>query len=157
MTQGSAAKWLTPTEESAWRKYIVASRRLLEALEDDLATHGLTLSDYEILVHISEAPDKMIRMSELAEKSILSRSRLSHRIKYMEKQGWVKREKCAADKRGQWAVITRKGWNAIEGAAPDHVKSIRNRFFKNINKADQSNIAAAFGKIENSLRNQIEE
>ncbi|MFM7861113.1 MAG: MarR family transcriptional regulator, partial [Candidatus Nanopelagicaceae bacterium] len=76
-------RWLTPAEESAWRKYIVASRRLLEALDDDLATNGLSLSDYEILVHLSDAPERRLRMSDLAEKTILSRSRLSHRIKYM--------------------------------------------------------------------------
>ena len=104
------AKWLTPAEESAWRKYIVASRRLLEALDDDLAVNGLSLSDYEILVHLSDAKDRMLRMSDLAEKTILSRSRLSHRIKYMEGKGWVERQKCASDKRGTWAVMTNKGW-----------------------------------------------
>jgi len=75
----SQPKWLTPAEESAWRKYIVASRRLLEALDDDLAKNGLSLSDYEILVHLSDAKDRSLRMSDLADKTILSRSRLSHR------------------------------------------------------------------------------
>lgn len=149
-------RWLTPAEESAWRKYIVASRRLLEALDDDLSANGLTLSDYEILVHLSDAEDRRLRMSDLAEKTILSRSRLSHRIKYMEGKGWVERQKCASDKRGTWAVMTAKGWNSIVKAAPDHVESIRNRFIDQISKADQANIAAAFDKVEKSLRKDLE-
>jgi len=148
-------RWLTPAEESAWRKYIVASRRLLEALDDDLSANGLSLSDYEILVHLSDAEDRRLRMSDLAEKTILSRSRLSHRIKYMEGKGWVERQKCASDKRGTWAVMTTKGWNSIVKAAPDHVESIRNRFIDQISKADQANIAAAFDKVEKSLRKDL--
>jgi DNA-binding MarR family transcriptional regulator len=147
-----SAKWLTPSEESAWRKYIVASRRLYEALDEDLASHGLSLSDYEILVHLSDAKDRSLRMSDLADKTILSRSRLSHRIKYMEGKGWVERQKCDSDKRGTWAVMTTKGWNAIVKAAPDHVESIRNRFIDQISKADQANIASAFEKVEKTLR-----
>ena len=151
----SKVKWLTPAEESAWRKYIVASRRLLEAMDDDLSQNGLSLSDYEILVHLSDAPERRMRMAELAEKTILSRSRLSHRIKYMEGKGWVDRIKCATDKRGTWAVMTTKGWNAIVKAAPYHVNSIRSRFIDQISKADQANIATAFEKIETSLRKNL--
>ena len=152
-----SAKWLTPAEESAWRKYIVASRRLLEALDDDLAKNGLSLSDYEILVHLSDAKDRSLRMSELAEKTILSRSRLSHRIKYMEGKGWVERQKCASDKRGTWAVMTTKGWNTIVKAAPDHVASIRKRLIDQISKADQANIAKIFEKVESNLRKDFTE
>ena len=151
------ANWLSPSEEAAWRKYIVASRRLYEALDEDLASHGLSLSDYEILVHLSDAKDRSLRMSDLADKTILSRSRLSHRIKYMEGKGWVERQKCDSDKRGTWAVMTTKGWNAIVKAAPDHVESIRNRFIDQISKADQANIASAFAKVEKTLRKQSAE
>ena len=152
-----SAKWLTPAEESAWRKYIVASRRMYEALDEDLTSHGLSLSDYEILVHLSDAKDRSLRMSELADKTILSRSRLSHRIKYMEGKGWVERQKCASDKRGTWAVMTTKGWNTIVKAAPDHVASIRKRFMDQISKADQANIAAIFEKVESNLRKDFKQ
>jgi DNA-binding MarR family transcriptional regulator len=91
-------------------------------------------------------------MSDLAEQTILSRSRLSHRIKYMEGKGWVERQKCASDKRGTWAVMTTKGWTTIVKAAPDHVASIRIRFIDQINKADQANIVAIFEKVETNLR-----
>ena len=151
------ANWLTPSEEAAWRQYIVTSRRLYEALEEDLAGHGLSMSDYEILVYLSDAKDRSLRMSDLADKTILSRSRLSHRIKYMEGKGWVERQKCASDKRGTWAVMTTKGWNTIVKAAPDHVASIRKRFIDQISKADQANIAAIFEKVESNLRKDFKE
>ena len=79
--------WLTPTEMAAWRRYIVASRRLLEALDTDLDQHDLSMADYEILAQLSDAPDRRMRMAELAEIAMLSRSRLSHRMKVMEEAG----------------------------------------------------------------------
>jgi len=148
-------KWLSPSEMAAWRRYIVASRRLLDALDSDLDSQDLSMADYEVLVLLSEAPDRKMRMSELAENGMVSRSRLSHRMKVMERAGWVKRENCETDKRGQWAVMTPKGWQAIVKAAPVHLKSIRNRFIDVLNKGDQEAIASAFNKIENNLRREI--
>ena len=152
----SAPKWLTPAEMKAWRKYIVASRRLLEALDTDLAGHDLSMSDYEILAQLSDAPGRKLRMSELAQIAMLSRSRLSHRMKVMEKAGWVKREPCPGDKRGYFAVMTAKGWKAIVAAAPDHVNSVRSRFIDHLTKADQVALAQIFAKVEEGLRQDAE-
>ena len=99
-------KWLNPREMKAWRSYIIASRRLLEALESDLDGHDLSMPDYEVLAQLSDAPDRRMRMSELAEIAMISKSRLSHRMKVMEKAGWVRREVCPEDKRGSFAVMT---------------------------------------------------
>lgn len=148
-------RWLTPSEMKAWRSYIVSSRRLFEALESDLAPHGLTLADYEMLVHLSEAPDRTLRMSDLATCAMMSRSRLSHRIKVMEKAGWVKRQACTQDKRGSFAVMTPKGWSAIKDAAPDHMASVRARFVDHLSKRDQAALADVFGRIESDLRTQV--
>ena len=79
----TAPRWLTPTEMKAWRRYIIASRRLIEALDSDLDAHALSMPDYEILVQLSDAPERRMRMSELAANALLSRSRLSHRMKVM--------------------------------------------------------------------------
>lgn len=147
-----APKWLNPAEMKAWRRYIVASRRLLEALDADLTDHDLSMSDYEILAQLSDAPDRRMRMSELADIAMLSRSRLSHRMKVMEKAGWVKREACPADKRGYFAVMTAKGWKAIVTAAPDHVSSVRHRFLNYLSKADQVALAQIFEKVGEGLR-----
>ena len=154
---GSAAepKWLTPTEMAAWRRYIVASRRLIEALDTDLDQHDLSMADYEILAQLSDAPDRRMRMAELAEIAMLSRSRLSHRMKVMEEAGWVRREACPDDKRGFFAVMTAKGWKAIVAAAPDHVASVRSRFVDKLSKADQIVLAEIFERVGNDLRDEI--
>ncbi len=149
----TAPRWLNPTEMKAWRRYILASRRLIDELDADLGEHDLSMPDYEILVQLSDAPDRRMRMSELAANALLSRSRLSHRMKVMEKAGWVKREACPSDKRGYFAVMTTKGWKAIVAAAPDHVESVRARFVDHLSKADQEVIATIFARVEESLRN----
>ena len=145
-------RWLNAAEMKAWRRYIIASRRLLEALDSDLEDHELSMADYEVLAQLSDAPERKMRMSELADVAMLSRSRLSHRIKVMEKAGWVKREACPVDKRGYFAVMTAKGWKAIVAAAPDHVESVRTRFMDHLTKADQQVLAEIFERIEESLR-----
>ena len=150
----TAPRWLNSTEMTAWRSYIIASRRMLEALDSDLDGHDLSMADYEILAQLSDAPERKMRMSELAEIALLSRSRLSHRIKVMEKAGWVKREACPSDKRGYFAVMTAKGWKAIVAAAPDHVESVRIRFVDHLNKNDQEVLAQIFSRVESSLRKE---
>jgi DNA-binding MarR family transcriptional regulator len=145
-------RWLNAAEMKAWRRYIIASRRLLEALDLDLASHELSMADYEVLAQLSDAPDRKMRMSELAEVAMLSRSRLSHRIKVMEKAGWVKREACPEDKRGFFAVMTGKGWKAIVGAAPDHVESVRTRFVDHLTKDDQRVLSEIFERVTQSLK-----
>ena len=151
----TAPRWLNPAEMKAWRRYIIASRRLLEALDNDLEDHDLSMADYEILAQLSDAPERKMRMSELAEIALLSRSRLSHRMKVMEKAGWVKREACPSDKRGYFAVMTAKGWKAIVAAAPDHVESVRTRFVDHLSKTDQESLAQIFSRIEDSLRKEV--
>jgi DNA-binding MarR family transcriptional regulator len=145
-------RWLNPAEMKAWRRYIIASRRLLEALDYDLEDHELSMADYEVLAQLSDAPDRKMRMSELADVAMLSRSRLSHRIKVMEKAGWVKREACPIDKRGYFAVMTPKGWKAIVAAAPDHVESVRSRFIDHVNKDDQKVLSEIFERVSDSLK-----
>jgi len=102
--KSSQPRWLNEREMRAWRSYIIASRRLLEALESDLDGHDLSMADYEVMAQLSEAPNRRMRMSELAELAMISKSRLSHRMKVMEKAGWLKREECSEDRRGYWAV-----------------------------------------------------
>lgn len=151
----TAPKWLSPAEMKAWRSYIIASRHLLEALDNDLDGHDLSMPDYEILAQLSDAPERRLRMSELAQITLLSRSRLSHRMKVMEKAGWVKREACPSDKRGFFAVMTPKGWKAIVAAAPDHVASVRSRFVDHLSVQDQVVLAGIFSRIEESFRNEV--
>ena len=148
-------RWLNPREMKAWRTYIIASRRMLEALDSDLAGFELTMADYEVLAQLSDAPGRKLRMSELAEIAMVSKSRLSHRMKVMEAAGWVKREECPEDRRGYFAVMTDKGFKAIEKAAPTHVGSVRNRFLDHLTVKDQEDLAKIFDRVQSQLRGQF--
>ena len=124
----------------------------LEALDSDLDCHELSMADYEVLAQLSDAPDRRMRMSELADVAMLSRSRLSHRIKVMEKAGWVKREACPDDKRGYFVVMTAKVLKAIVAAAPEQVESVRSRFIDHLSKDDQKVLSEIFERVTNSLK-----
>ena len=155
MADATTPKWLNPSEMKAWRRYIIASRRLLEALDSDLEPHDVSMADYEILAQLSDAPERRMRMSELADQAMLSRSRLSHRMKVMEKAGWLKREECSEDRRGYWAVMTDKGYRAIVAAAPDHVASVRRRFIDQLSGKEQENLTSTFESLTRELRTQF--
>jgi DNA-binding MarR family transcriptional regulator len=155
MAKKSAPRWLNAREMKAWRSYIIASRRLLDALDADLDGHDLTMADYEVMAQLSDAPGRRMRMSELAELAMLSKSRLSHRMKVMEKAGWVRREECVEDRRGYWAVMTDKGWKAIVRAAPSHVESVRKRLIDQLSVKEQEALAGIFGHVTEELRKQF--
>src|SRR3954454_4157931 len=119
-------RWLDAEEQKAWRAWLYSTQLLHDRLDREL-THetGISHAYYEILVALSEAPDRMMRMSELADRCLSSRSRLSHAVSRLEERGWVRRQVCAEDGRGQLAVLTDEGFAALEGAAPVHVESVR--------------------------------
>jgi DNA-binding MarR family transcriptional regulator len=123
-------RWLTPQEQRAWRAHLAAHRLLFTQLDRDLQDSGLSLNDYEILVNLSENPEHRMRMSELADATVQSRSRLSHQISRMEAAGLVVREHCEDDRRGTFAVLTDNGLDAIQRVAPDHVESVRRHFIE---------------------------
>ena len=101
-------------------------RLLPAALDRDLRENfELTLPDYEVMVALSEAPQRRVRMADLAEATFGSRSRTTHQITRMERAGWVTRQKCEEDARGQWAILTDEGWELLVKAAPVHVESVR--------------------------------
>lgn len=145
-------RWLTPEEMRAWRAYVIGSTRLSEAFDRDLAPHGLSGADYEVLAHLSEAPGRRMRMSELADIALMSRSRLSHRMKVLESQGWVVRESCPDDRRGSFAVMTQSGWEKIYSAAPDHVESVRTHLIDVLTPSELAVIAEGFERVISKLR-----
>lgn len=123
-------RWLDHDEQRTWRAFLSANQLLFDALERQLHQDaGMPHGYYEILVRLSEAPDHRLRMSELAEKSISSRSRVSHAAKRLEEAGWLRREDCAEDRRGSWAVMTPEGYEALKAAAPGHVEAVRTHLF----------------------------
>ena len=125
-------RWLSDDEQRAWGAYIRLAKMLMRQLDRDLHPFGLSTNDYEILVELSEAPGNRLRMTELADRTAQSRSRLSHQISRMELKDLVRREDCEGDKRGTFAVITARGLATIERVAPSHVESVRRHFMDHI-------------------------
>ena len=117
--------WLTDAEQTAWRTFITTVHDLMGALEADLAPHGLTMGDYEVLVWLSEADEQRMRMCDLAAALQLSPSGLTRRLDGMVRQGWVERASCDSDRRVAWAHLTAAGLEKMKATAPDHVASVR--------------------------------
>jgi DNA-binding MarR family transcriptional regulator len=118
--------WLSGTEQAAWRQLLTVQCRVRERLERDLHDAvGIGLGDYDVLVHLSEAPASALRMSELADRLLLSRSGLTRRIDGMVRRGWVNRRPCDDDGRGSLAELTTGGWDLLRQAAPVHVAGVR--------------------------------
>lgn len=118
--------WLGYDEQDHWRAWVAVTTLLPDRLNRDLQqAAGISLPDYEILVRLSEAPDRRLRMSDLANVTLSSRSRLSHQIDRMEAAGLVDRVSCTEDRRGQFAAMTARGWETLVAAAPHHVDSVR--------------------------------
>jgi DNA-binding MarR family transcriptional regulator len=123
-------RWLDAREQTAWRSFLNAKEILFDTLERELQRGaGIPHAYYEILVRLSEAPDRTLRMSELADASVSSRSRLSHAIARLEELGWVRREACPTDRRGAFAILTDEGFAFLESAAPIHVEGVRRHLF----------------------------
>jgi DNA-binding MarR family transcriptional regulator len=128
--------WLDPEEQRTWRAFLTASRALMDTLDRELQRDaGMPHAYYEILVRLSEAPERRLRMSELAEASGSSRSRLSHAVARLEASGWVRREDCPTDRRGQVAHLTDEGFAALAAAAPGHVEGVRRHLFDALSPA----------------------
>ena len=123
-------RWLDAEEQKAWRAWLYSSLLLQDRLDRELIHEtGISHAYYEILVQLSEAPCRALRMSQLAERSLSSRSRLSHAVSRLEERGWVRRQVCEEDGRGQLAVLTDEGFAALEAAAPVHVEGVRQHLF----------------------------
>jgi DNA-binding MarR family transcriptional regulator len=123
-------RWLSPAEQQAWRAFMGACRRLFAEVEGHLQhVAGIPHAYYEILVRLSEAPGRELRMTQLADASISSKSRLSHAVARLEERGWIERTACPTDRRGQVARLTDAGFAALDAAAPGHVEQVRRMVF----------------------------
>jgi DNA-binding MarR family transcriptional regulator len=123
-------RWLDDEEQRAWRSFLRAASAIDEALDRQLQRDaGMPHAYYQVLAMLSEAPDRTLRMSQLAGLTTSSASRLSHAVARLEERGWVRREKHPTDRRGALAVLTDDGWDAVRAAAPGHVEAVRQALF----------------------------
>ena len=146
-----ATDWLTASEMTAWRTYIETYGDLISAIERDLTEHGLTLGDYQVFVYLSEAPDRSMRMCDLADLLQLSPSGLTRRLDGLVKAGFVTREASQDDRRVMLARLTSSGLAALEAAAPDHVTSVRRHIFDHLDDDQVDALASIFRAIKAGL------
>jgi DNA-binding MarR family transcriptional regulator len=145
-------QWLDTEQQAAWRAWLEGSALLDDALGRDLVEVGLTFSEYDILVQLSEQPDRSLRMSELAGLVLHSRSRLTHTVSRMEARGLVRREPCEEDKRGVRCTMTEAGMQALVAAAPHHVGSVREHLVDVLDRDEFMALGAAMAKVRDRLR-----
>jgi DNA-binding MarR family transcriptional regulator len=146
-----AVRWLTESEQMVWRSLLCAEARLNERLDQELrAAHGLSMAEYGVLVHLSEGPADGVRMSDLAERLLLSRSGLTRRVDSMARAGLVTRSSCPADGRGLMAQLTPAGRRRLEEAAPTHVAGVR-RYLIDALAGDLDGLAGGLARIEGAL------
>ncbi|MCL3863059.1 MarR family winged helix-turn-helix transcriptional regulator [Actinotalea sp. K2] len=124
--QAPDGRWLDDGQQRAWRAFLLGSSRLNDALNRQLeAEAGMSLSEYEVLVRLSESPQRTLRMSELAAELVFSRSRLTHTVRRMEDRSLVERRTCRDDGRGVNCVLTDTGFATLQQTAPGHVDAVR--------------------------------
>ena len=124
--QTAVPAWLNDSEQGVWRRLLAVQCRMRERLDRELQeSHGLSLGDYDVMVHLSEAGGRSLRMSELAERLLLSRSGLTRRVDGLVRAGWVERKACPDDGRGSMAVLSEAGSELLREAAPTHVRGVR--------------------------------
>ena len=126
----AAPRWLSNSEQRAWRAFVMASQLLFDQLDRELQREsGMSHAYYGILVALSEAPEQMLRMSDLARLLRYSKTRLSEAIARLETRGWVMRQPCPSDRRVTYAMLTTDGFEALAAAAPGHVAGVRRHVF----------------------------
>jgi len=120
-----------------WRSFLVAHAQIRRQLERELqAEQSLGLGEYEVLLLLTRAEDRQLRMSELADRLVLSRSGVTRLVDRLEADGLVKRASCDTDRRGSWATLTNAGYERLRRAAPTHLRGIGEHFLDRIPPAD---------------------
>lgn len=139
---------LSPRQMENWRAFLESSWALHTRLEDELrAATGLSMADYHVLVVLSEAPGRRLRMGELAGRLVFSPSRITYQIAAMVRRGLVRKQPCPDDRRGQEAVLTDAGLAALREAAPLHLRTVRESFIDRLDDEELTVIGRAFAKL----------
>jgi DNA-binding MarR family transcriptional regulator len=145
-------RWLDAEEQRAWRAYLDTTRSLILALDQQLqADSDVSLTDYELLVRLSEAPGRRLRMRELAAATLSTRSGATRAVTRLEQAGWVRRVECEADRRGTHAELTPDGAAKLAEAAPGHVAAVREHLFDHLTAAQVKQLGKAFGQVSEPL------
>ena len=145
-------QWLNEREQAAWRGWLDMYRLLIPALDRQLQTDSTaSLTDFEVLVHLSEAPDRRLRMSELADRTLATRSAITRTVDRLAARGWVQRVRCDDDQRGFFADLTDRGIRELGAMAPGHVLAVRS-YLVDLLDADE---IAALHSIGEKVRSRM--
>jgi len=146
------ARWLDEDEQRTWRSFLATAELLNAALDRQLQRDaGITLASYVVLAMLSEAPDRSLRMSELAAAANASPSRLSHSVARLQERGWIRREPASEDGRGTVAVLTDAGWDVLVRTAPGHVGAVRDHVFDRLTRDQVRTLGEICATILDSL------
>ncbi|MDQ3103014.1 MAG: MarR family transcriptional regulator [Actinomycetota bacterium] len=133
---------------AAWRGMLITHSRVIAALDEELEReHGLPLGSYEVLLHLADAPEHSLRMGQLADRLLLSRSGLTRLVDRLAAQALVERHSCPSDRRGTYARLTAAGLERFEGARPTHLRGVREHFLSHLSDRDLDHLASAWEKI----------
>jgi DNA-binding MarR family transcriptional regulator len=148
MLQSAHSNALSAAELAAWRGMLRVHASLLRAMDADMsAAHGIGLRSYEVLLHLGEAPDERLRMSELSESVLLSASGVSRLVDRLERDGLVRRERCSEDGRGYWTVLTPAGRRKLAEARPTHLDGVRRLFLSHFGAGDLARLAGYWDRV----------
>lgn len=149
----SEQRWLTAAEQAAWRAYLDSTRLLLRTLDRQLSDDsGLSFTDYELLVRLSEAPDQRLRMRDLADVTLATRSGATRAVTRLEAAGWVRRVDCTDDRRGMNAELTPAGLAKLAEAAPGHVAAVRTHLFGLLEPGDVESLRSIGSRMTDDLQ-----
>ena len=139
---------LTQAELAAWRLFLRSHAQVTRRLEHDLlAEHDLPLASYDVLVQLSEAPDRSLRMTELAERVLLSRSGLTRLVDRLVRDGLVERQACPSDARGTLAVLTPAGSAKLAEAWPTHLRGVVANVVGRLSGEELDTLASLLGRL----------
>ena len=148
MQEALQAGRLSGAELSAWRGLLRVHASLVRALDAELeAEHALPITSYDVLTNLAHAPEQRMRMRDLAEAIVLSRSGLTRLVDRLEKEGLVKRAACASDARGSFACLTEAGHAALERARPTHLDGVRRRFLAHFDADELEQLGAYWERV----------
>jgi DNA-binding MarR family transcriptional regulator len=139
---------LTPAELGAWRGMLRVHSALVRELDTELeAAHALPLSSYDVLIYLRAAPDRRLRMAELADSVLLSRSGVTRLVDRLEREGLIVRDSCASDGRGLFAVLTDEGEELLRRARPTHLGGVRERFLRHFSDEELETLAGFWNRV----------
>lgn len=150
-SEGTGAPDVSQQDWEAWQVYFETTAQLTARIEDRLKAHGCSLMDYQVLLLLYNAPDRRMRMGELAHRMVFSPSRLSYQVGVLGKRGWVERRRVECDGRGWEAVLTAEGLRAFRELRPAHARDVQELFFSALQGDDAARLADLMRRVSGLL------